>query len=129
MSAKFVVVVFFLFFLFLFLFFLFLFLFLFLLLLFFSLFLSSQKSNAYLVYCATHYETTRRVKSTLTSWIMIIPSLKISRDMSKRPSTKKDEILPSFSMNECFDYFARTLSSVNPTKVFNLPSWIPTLSV
>ena len=43
---------------------------------------------------------------------------------------KKDEILPSFSMNECFDYFAsiRTLSSVNPTKVFNLPSWIPTLS-
>ena len=31
-------------------------------------------------------------------------------------------------MNECFDYFARTLSSVNPTKVFNFPSWIPALS-
>ena len=41
---------------------------------------------------------------------------------------KKDEILPSFSVNECFDYFARNLSSVNPTKVFNPPSWIPTLS-
>ena len=46
----------------------------------------------------------------------------------KKIFNKKDEILPSFSMNECFDYFARTLSSVNPTKVFNLPSWIPTLS-
>ena len=31
-------------------------------------------------------------------------------------------------MNECSDYFARTLSSVNLTKVFNLPSWIPTLT-
>ena len=46
----------------------------------------------------------------------------------KKIFNKKDEILPSFSMNECFDYFARTLSSVNLTKVFNLPSWIPTLS-
>ena len=46
----------------------------------------------------------------------------------KKIFNKKDEILPSFFMNECFDYFARTLSSVNPTKVFNLPSWIPTLS-
>lgn len=46
----------------------------------------------------------------------------------KRIFNKKDEIFPSFSMNECFDYFTRTLSSVNPTKVFNLPSWIPTLS-
>ena len=33
-------------------------------------------------------------------------------------------------MNKCFDYFAsiRNLLSVNPTKVFNLPSWILTLS-
>ena len=31
----------------------------------------------------------------------------------KKIFSKKDEILPSFSMNECFDYFARTLSSVN----------------
>ena len=46
----------------------------------------------------------------------------------KKIFNKKDEILPSFSMNECFGYVARTLSSVNPTKVFNLPSWIPTLS-
>ena len=46
----------------------------------------------------------------------------------KKTFSKKDEILPSFSMNECSDYFARTLSSVNLTKVFNLPSWIPTLS-
>ena len=48
----------------------------------------------------------------------------------KRIFNKKYEILPSFSMNKCFDYFAsiRTLLSVNPTKVFNLPSWIPTLS-
>ena len=46
----------------------------------------------------------------------------------KKTFNKKDEILPSFSMNECSDYFARTLSSVNPTKVFNLPGWIPTLS-
>ena len=40
----------------------------------------------------------------------------------------KAEMLPSFSMDECFDYFTRTLSSLNPTRVFNLPSWIPTLS-
>ena len=30
-------------------------------------------------------------------------------------------------MNECFDYFVRSFSSVHP-KVFNIPSWIPTLS-
>lgn len=37
----------------------------------------------------------------------------------KRMFNKKDEIFPSFSMNECFNYFKRTLSSVNLTKVFN----------
>ena len=39
----------------------------------------------------------------------------------KKIFNKKYEILRSFSMNECF-------SSVNPTKVFNFPSWIPALS-
>ena len=39
----------------------------------------------------------------------------------------KVEMLPSFSMDECFDYFTRTLLSLNPNRVFNLPSWIPTL--
>ena len=46
----------------------------------------------------------------------------------KKMFNKKDEILPSFSMNECFNYFTASLSSVNPTKVFHLPSWIPVLS-
>ena len=40
----------------------------------------------------------------------------------------KAEMLPSFSMDECFDYFTRTLSSLNPTRLFNLRSWMPTLS-
>ena len=62
---------------------------------------------------------------------MMIHDYSISKNFwgyVKKIFSKKDEILPSFSMNECFDYFARTLSSVHPTKVFNLPCWIPTLS-
>ena len=31
-------------------------------------------------------------------------------------------------MNQCLNYFIKTLSSINPTKVFNLPGWIPSLS-
>ena len=87
--------------------------------------------NTYLAYCVTYYETTRRFKSTLTWWIVIIPSLKISGDMSKGSSTKKMKSslrFPWMSVLITCRTRTRTLLSVNPTKVFNLPSWIPTLS-
>ena len=39
----------------------------------------------------------------------------------------KDVVLPSFTMARCSDYFKKVLTSLNPTKIFHLPSWIPTL--
>ena len=46
----------------------------------------------------------------------------------KKIFVKKDAVLPSFSMAECLGYFKKSLSSINPMKVFRRPSWIPTLS-
>ncbi len=39
----------------------------------------------------------------------------------------KDQMLPTFTMSECFSYFTKILAKINPTKVFNIPSWIPLL--
>ena len=41
---------------------------------------------------------------------------------------KKDAVLPSFKMNECLSYFSKTLTKINPNKLFVIPSWIPKLS-
>ena len=40
----------------------------------------------------------------------------------------KDSILPSFNVPDCFTYFCKSLAKINPTKLFNIPSWIPKLS-
>ena len=31
-------------------------------------------------------------------------------------------------MTDCFTYFSKSLAKINPTKLFNIPSWIPKLS-
>ena len=46
----------------------------------------------------------------------------------KKVINKKDSILPSFNVTDCFTYFSKSLAKVNPTKLFNIPSWIPNLS-
>ena len=40
---------------------------------------------------------------------------------------KKQSVLPTFTMSECFNYFRKTLAAIHPTKLFPLPSWIPPL--
>jgi len=47
---------------------------------------------------------------------------------TKKIFEAKETILPSFTMAECVDFFKITLSSANPTKLFHLPNWIPTLN-
>ena len=37
-------------------------------------------------------------------------------------------LLPCFPMSECLNYFKKTLCSINPNKLFHIPSWIPKLS-
>ena len=37
---------------------------------------------------------------------------------------KKESVLPSFSMSDCASYFMKTLSSVNPNKLFIIPNFI-----
>lgn len=41
---------------------------------------------------------------------------------------RKDALFPSFSMAQCTSYFKKTLASINPNKLFHIPSWIPKLS-
>ena len=41
---------------------------------------------------------------------------------------KKDSILPSFNVTDCFTYFSKSLAKINPNRLFNIPSWIPKLS-
>ena len=38
---------------------------------------------------------------------------------------KKSDVLPTFTMSECLTYFRKTLSAINPTKLFQIPNWIP----
>ena len=46
----------------------------------------------------------------------------------KRLFVKSKETLPSFSKTICENYFLEVLSPENPSKVFNIPSWIPRLN-
>ena len=46
----------------------------------------------------------------------------------KNVMNKSTSLLPSFTMSSCVCYFKATLSSMNPNKVFHIPSWIPKLS-
>ena len=41
---------------------------------------------------------------------------------------KVDSKFPSFNMNDCFSYFTKVLTSANPNKMFNIPTWIPRLA-
>ncbi|CAB3987434.1 Hypothetical predicted protein [Paramuricea clavata] len=46
----------------------------------------------------------------------------------KNVINKKDSILPSFNVTDCFTYFCKSLAKINPNRLFNIPSWIPKLS-
>ena len=41
---------------------------------------------------------------------------------------KSNSLLPTFTMSSCVSYFKDTLNSINPNKLFHIPSWIPKLS-
>ena len=41
---------------------------------------------------------------------------------------QSNSLLPSFTMSICVSYFKDTLNSINPNKLFHIPSWIPKLS-
>jgi hypothetical protein len=46
----------------------------------------------------------------------------------KNVINKKDSILPSFNVTDCFTYFSKSLAKINPNRLFNISSWIPKLS-
>jgi hypothetical protein len=46
----------------------------------------------------------------------------------KNVLNKNTCLLPCFPMSECLNYFKKTLCSINPNKLFCIPSWIPKLS-
>ena len=46
----------------------------------------------------------------------------------KKIMNKNTCLLPCFPMSECLNYFKKTLCSINPNKLFHIPSWIPKLS-
>ena len=46
----------------------------------------------------------------------------------KNVLNRKDIVLPSFNMTQCFSYFTKTLAANHPNKLFTIPSWIPALS-
>ena len=46
----------------------------------------------------------------------------------KNVMNRKDAVLPSFSMTDCLTYFSKSLTKINPNKLFKIPSWIPQLS-
>ncbi|CAB4040492.1 Hypothetical predicted protein [Paramuricea clavata] len=46
----------------------------------------------------------------------------------KNVINKKDSILPSFNVIDCSTYFSKSLAKNNPSRLFNIPSWIPKLS-
>ena len=45
----------------------------------------------------------------------------------KKVFTDAKQVLPVFSKNTCTDYFRRILSCTNPSRYFNIPTWIPKL--
>ena len=44
---------------------------------------------------------------------------------AKRFIEKPKKILPTFNQIVCTEYFRKTLQSINPTKRFTIPSWLP----
>jgi hypothetical protein len=50
------------------------------------------------------------------------------RGYIKNVLNRKDIVLPSFNMTQCFSYFTKTLAAIHPNKLFTIPSWIPALS-
>ena len=38
---------------------------------------------------------------------------------------KNTSSLPSFNLTQCTSYFAKIFTSINPSKTFSIPSWIP----
>ena len=48
--------------------------------------------------------------------------------VNKNSMHKSNSLLPSFTMSSCVIYFKDTLNSINPNKLFHIPSWIPKLS-
>ena len=49
-------------------------------------------------------------------------------DYVKQVLKKKDSVLSSFNMADCFAYFSKSLAKINPNRLFDTPSWIPNLS-
>ena len=45
----------------------------------------------------------------------------------KQVLKKKDSVLPSFNVADCFAYFSTSLAKINPNRLFDIPSWIPNL--
>ena len=43
----------------------------------------------------------------------------------KRFLTSKDKKLPSFTEADCISFFRNVFTSMNPNKIFRIPSWIP----
>ena len=43
----------------------------------------------------------------------------------KNVLNKTENVFPTFTMSECLNYFSKTLAAVNPSKLFQIPSWIP----
>ena len=43
----------------------------------------------------------------------------------KRFLTSKDKKLPSFTQADCISFFRNVFTSMNPNKIFRIPSWIP----
>jgi len=41
---------------------------------------------------------------------------------------KVESKLPSFNMTDCLSYFTKVLTSANPKKIWNIPTWIPKLA-
>ena len=41
---------------------------------------------------------------------------------------ESNSLLPTFTRSSCLSYFKDTLNSINPNKLFHIPSWIPKLS-
>ena len=41
---------------------------------------------------------------------------------------KKRAVAPTFDQNKCYEYFNSVFKAVNPSKVFRIPSWMPTYS-
>ena len=41
---------------------------------------------------------------------------------------EKASSVPTFDQNKCYEYFNSVFKAVNPSKVFRIPSWMPTYS-